>query len=179
MTWFAVRTLPGAQMPQRVYEVETTSSSKGYRIVPSLNARESAIERALSDAGFDHYMPAEKRLIRDRLRTDLYKTRRFALMVGYVFVRDPQDFFTLSQVPGVAGIVGCRGVPLPISIVDILMLRTMEAKAEVEFDKKAIATQRAIRRKAHLHGDKKLKALVDSLDLAGTTSIQIDTKLVA
>ena len=43
-TWYAVRTAPGAQMPQREYIVEKLidengkpRGKKGYRIVPSLN----------------------------------------------------------------------------------------------------------------------------------------------
>ena len=52
MTWNAIRTSPGAQMPQREFAVQTTSRGKGYRIVPSLNPNQSAVERALADAGF-------------------------------------------------------------------------------------------------------------------------------
>src|SRR5690606_23147965 len=95
--WYAVRTVPGSQKPQREFVTEITGSKKGYRIVPSLNPNYSAIELALSKSGFIYYMPAEKRLVRDRRRTDLYKTRRFALMVGYVFVRDPHSFYALQE----------------------------------------------------------------------------------
>lgn len=178
MTWYAIRTHPGAQMPQREYAVETTRSIKGYRIVPSLNATVSAIERALTDAGFVHYMPAEKRLIRDRRRTDLWKARRFALLTGYVFIKGPCNFLRLQEVPGVAGIVGCAGQPLPISLTDILALRTAEALSEVNFDRQAINQQRAIRKRARNQGDKKLMSLVKSLDVVGITTIEIDTPLL-
>lgn len=178
MTWFAIRTFPGAQMPQREYAVETTRSAKGYRIVPSLNATVSAIERALSDAGFIHYMPAEKRLIRDRRRTDLWKARRFALLTGYVFIKGPCNFLRLQEVPGVAGIVGVAGQPLPISLADILVLRSAEAQSEADFDKQAINKQRAIRKRARNHGDKKLMKLVDSLNVTGITTVEIDTALL-
>jgi transcription antitermination factor NusG len=185
MTWFAIRTKAGAQVPQREYAVETTTldkdgrpRGKGYRIVPSLNANVSAIERALTNAGFIHYMPVEKRLIRDRRRTELWKARRFALLTGYVFIKGPCNFLKLQEVPGVAGIVGAAGVPQPIALTDILMLRTEEAKSEAEFDRQAINKQRAIAKRARNQGDKKLKALVKSLDIAGTTTVEIGAALL-
>lgn len=178
MTWYAIRTHPGAQMPQREYAVETTRSAKGYRIIPSLNATVSAIERALTDAGFVHYMPAEKRLIRDRRRTDLWKARRFALLTGYVFIKGPCNFLRLQEVPGVAGIVGCAGQPLPIALADILVLRTAEAQSEADFDRQAINKQKAIRKRARNMGDKKLMKLVDSLNSSGLTTIGIDGALL-
>src|SRR6185312_7958243 len=100
MTWYAVRTKPGSQKPQREYAVEKTRSVKGYRIVPSLNPNLSAVERALSDAKIDYYMPAESRLQRDRVRPYLWKARRFALLVGYTFVRDP-NWYVLAETQGI------------------------------------------------------------------------------
>lgn len=187
MTWYAIRTMPGAQMPQREYHVETTSigadgkpRGKGYRIVPSLDPRQSAIERSLSVAGFTHYMPAEKRLIRDRRKPDLWKARRIPLLQGYVFVKGPCNLFALQNLAGVAGIVGVAGKPLTIEITDILMLRTKEAAAEADFDRQAINKARNLRRSAKNKGDKKLIALIDSLNLAGTTTVTVDgTLLVA
>ncbi len=188
MTWYAIRTMPGAQQPQREYTVEKPSlinpdikgfGRKGYRIVPSLNPSMSAIERALKDAGFVYYMPAEKRLIRDRRKTDLWRTRRFALLLGYVFIKGPCNFLQLQELPGVAGIVGTCGRPMPVSIVDIMMLRTKEARAEAEFDSKNINMQRTIRRKARNQGDKKMTALINSLGVVGITTVEIGQELVA
>jgi transcription antitermination factor NusG len=178
MTWYAIQTKPGAQMPQREYAAETTQSRKGYRIVPSLNPTVSAIERTLTDAGFVCYMPVEKRLIRDRRKPDLWKTRRFALLLGYVFIKGPCNFLRLQELPGVGGIVGTCGKPMPVDIVDILMLRTAEAKSEAEFDRQNINAQRAIRRKARNRGDKKLTALVNSLDVTGITTVEIGQELL-
>ncbi len=135
MTWIAIRTVPGSQKPQREFAVEETSSAKGYRIVPSLNANQSAVERGLEQAGYAHYMPSEKRLVRDRRHTDLYKGRRFALLVGYVFVKGPCDLHQLRKVPGVLDIVSIRGKPMEIDLVDILTLRSMEAIADAQFDR--------------------------------------------
>ncbi len=185
MTWYAIRTMPGAQMPQREFAVEATPLAKngrprgkGYRIVPSLNPRLSAIERALDEAGFIHYMPVEKRLIRDRRKPDLWKTRRFALLLGYVFIKGPCNFLRLQDLPGVAGIVGTCGRPQLVDVVDILTLRTAEAKAEQDFDKHNINYQRSIARKARNQGDKKLKALVDRLDVVGITTVEIGKELL-
>jgi transcription antitermination factor NusG len=175
--WYAVRTIPGSQKPQREFVTEKTNSRKGYRLVPSLNPNYSAIELALSKSGFTYYMPAEKRLVRDRRKTDLFKTRRFALMVGYIFVRDPHSFYALQEVPGVHSVVGIEGRPMPISIVDILDLRGMEAEAEVEFDAQVKKARWTLRKKAKR--DEKLRALVDSLDLAGTFTIPLDSDVLA
>jgi transcription antitermination factor NusG len=180
MTWYAIRTMPGAQMPQREYAVETTESRKGYRIVPSLNPTMSAVERALSDAGFVHYMPAEKRLIRDRKKAGTFKARRIPLLQGYVFIKGPCNFLELENTPGVAGIVGTAGRPLQIDLVDILLLRTKEATAEAEFDREAVARQKKIRWNAKKNGDKALVDLIDSLKNTGTTTVTVDaTRLVA
>jgi len=164
MTWYAVRTAPGSQKPQREYEVEETKSRKGYRIVPSLNPRESAVERALTQAGFVHYMPAEKRMVRDRLRTDLWKVRRFALLVGYVFIKEPHDFERLRDVPGVISVVSNAGRPMAIDLMDILMLRSEEAKAEAEFDRQSRMAVKNIRRKARTHPE--LRKFAAKLELA-------------
>ncbi len=179
MTWYAIRTMRGAQQPQREYTAETTRSAKGYRLVPSLNPRQSAIERALSQGGFTHYMPAEKRLIRDRRKPDLWKARRFPLLLGYVFIKGPCNFLQLQELPGVAGIVGTCGRPMPVSIVDIMMLRTKEARAEATFDRDSINTQRSIMRKARLQGDQKMTALINSLGVVGITTVEIGQDLVA
>ncbi len=162
--WYAVKTKPGAQMPQREYAVETTRSRKGYRIVPSLNANLSAVERALSDAGFTHYMPAEKRLIRDRRHTNLWKPRRFALLVGYVFVRGPLDFLALEGVSGVEQIVKVQGVPMPVDLLDILTLRSMEAVAEEQFDRMSEIAYKTLRSKAK--NDPRLRSILHKLGQA-------------
>lgn len=184
MTWYAVRTIPGAQKPQREYVVESTTigadgrpRGKGYRILPSLNPNVSAVERALSNNGFRHWMPAEKRLIRDRRHTELWKTRRFALMVGYVFVHDPHDFRLLEEVPGVAHLVKTGlGEPLPIDLADILVVRAMEAQAEVEFDHKSKEARRQLRKKAK--HDPRLKMLTEKLDTAGTITVPLGSEIL-
>ena len=123
MSWYAIRTGPGAQMPQREYAVEPTTldkngrpTGKGYRIVPSLNPRVSAVERALSDAGFAFYMPSEFKVIRNRKKTATYTTRRYPLLPGYVFVHGVEDWLSLTSLPGVSGVVGIDGVPLKVSV---------------------------------------------------------------
>ena len=134
MTWYAIQTLPGAQMPQREFEVEPTTlgkdgkpRGKGYRIVPSLNPEVSAIERALTDAGFVHYMPVDFKVIRDRKKTSTYKLRRFPLLKSYVFVTSCAG---IRDVPGVGAIIGTEHAPYPVNILDILALRTIEAKSQ-------------------------------------------------
>lgn len=176
--WFCIRTVPGSQKPQREFTVETTRSRKGYRIVPSLNPNISAIELALSQRGLTYWMPTEKRLVRDRRKTDLWRTRRFALLVGYIFVRGPLDWLKLSETPGVLGIVAnAEGEPLPIDFMDLLMLRSAEAEAEVVFDQAAKNARHRLRKKAK--SDEKLQKLVAFLDLAGLYSVPVDSEVLA
>lgn len=174
--WYAVKADPGSQKPQREYTVEKTDSKrskKGYRIVPSLNPNISAIELALQKNGFEVYMPSEKRLIRDRRHTDLWKPRRFALLVGYVFVHEPHNWRLLEETNGVGGIVkDLSGTPLAMEWVDILMLRGMEAEAEVEFDRRSRLARQDIRKKARK--DPRLQKLIGKLDIAGKFTVSLD-----
>lgn len=175
--WYAIRTEPGSQKPRREYAVEQTATDKdgkpkgkGYRIVSSLNPNMSAIETALEAEGFDCWMPAEKRLVRDRKHTDLWKVRRFALMVGYVFVKEPHDFGKLMNTPGVQDIVkNGNGEPLAIDFLDILTVRAAEAEADVEFDRRSRLARQTLRKNAKT--DPRLKKLVDKLDIAGTVTV--------
>jgi transcription antitermination factor NusG len=146
-------------MPQREYIVKSTSlgadgrpRGKGYRIVPSLDPNVSAVERALSNEGFSYYMPVERRLVRDRKKTDLWKPRRFALLLGYIFVKDVEDWVRLEETAGIASVVRNQGRPLSIPVAEIEMLREMEAEAEAKLQKlieqRAAAARRLPRRKA-------------------------------
>jgi len=178
--WYAVKTIPGAQKPQREYSVEPTALNddglprgKGYRIIPSLNPNQSAVERSLSRAGFVYYMPAEKRLIRDRRHTDLWKVRRFALLVGYVFVLNPHSFDELGSTQGVAGIVSDPfGAPYRIGLMDILAIRQAEAECEVDFDYRSQRARQVLRKNAKK--DARLQMLVKKLDIAGTMTVNLD-----
>lgn len=138
--WYAVRTVPGAQLPQREYATEPTAlgkdgkpRGKGYRIVVSLDPRKSAIEKSLSDAGFSYYMPAEYRAVRERRRTKAYTVRRFPMLQGYVFVHGVTDFGKLADVAGVAEIVMSGGNPAAIiGNGDILTLLAIEGRSQAE-----------------------------------------------
>lgn len=178
--WYAIRTVPGAQKPEREYLVEKTDSKrgKGYRIVPSLNPNLSAVERALSNNKFTYYMPAEKRLIRDRRHTDLWKPRRFALMVGYVFVHDPHSWHLLEQTAGVHEIVkDSYGNPYAIDLIDILRIRTAEAESEVLFDRQSLRARQDVRKRAKK--DPRLQMLIAKLDIAGTITFPMDKDFAA
>ncbi|WP_426235836.1 transcription termination/antitermination protein NusG [Pararhizobium sp. DWP1-1-3] len=184
MSWYAVQTVPGAQKPRREYVVERTGRDgekprgKGYRIVPNLNHEVSAIEKALTDNGFQCYMPAEKRLVRDRKHTDLWKVRRFALMVGYVFVREPHNWDLLKATYGVAGIVKDQnGRPMAIDIVDVMKIRSAEADSEVEFDRRSRLARQVLRKSAKT--DPRLQMLIKKFDIAGTISVPLDIATIA
>ena len=176
--WYAVRTVPGSQKPQREYEVEATRSRKGYRITPKLNPGISAVERALTNAGFIHYMPAEKRLVRDRKHTDLWKPRRFALLVGYVFILNPTDFRRLEDVDGVSHVVkDAGGVPLRIDLLDILQLRQAESVAEAFFDVQSQRARKTVRLKAKR--DPRLMKIVRKLEMVDDATILMERCVLA
>jgi len=178
MSWYAIRTVPGSQKPQREFVVEKTGSHKGYRIVPSLNPTMSAIEKALGANGFVYYMPAEKRLQRDRLKPYLWKTRRFALMVGYIFVRDPHDWMVLMDTPGVAGVVANEdGRPKVVDFLDMLKIRSAEGDAESVFDDDQRKARQGLRKAAKKNPE--LKKLVDEFDIAGTISAIVGSSELA
>lgn len=164
MTWHAIRTLPGAQMPQREYQVEPTEAAlngkprgKGYRIVPSLNPKMSAVERSLWDAGYRFYMPSEYKVIRNRSKTNTYTIRRFAMLQGYVFVTGVEDWLTLRGLPGVDGVVAIDGAPLPIHIADIMKLRAVEAASEAKADREVERMNAAAKASVVKAADKALK----------------------
>ncbi|RWF41604.1 MAG: hypothetical protein EOS46_27820 [Mesorhizobium sp.] len=176
MTWFAIRTLPGAQRPQREFSVESTRDpdakgrGKGYRIVPNINQNMSAIERALSDAGIICYMPSERRLVRDRLKPYLWKTHRFAMLVGYVFVRDP-NWDKLHDIAGIAGVVSINGEPLPVDFFDILKVWDAETSGLEGFNEDVRKARQSLRKLAKR--DPAIRKIVDSLDIAGTISVPL------
>lgn len=117
--WYAVKAKPNTQR-QAAPRVGETISRKG----------EFIIERHLRDAGFDVFMPSTVREVRHH-RTEQYMVKRFPLMVGYAFVRDPRDFYSLSDCDGVSAILGVAGCPLRIPTASIEAIKAAE---EVERD---------------------------------------------
>jgi transcription antitermination factor NusG len=176
MTWYALVTIPGAQLPKREYKTEITRSWKGYRLAVATNHDLSAIERELEARGLEYYMPTEKRLVRDRRHTDLWKIRRFALMVGYVFIRRPVSWDRVMETPGVQGVVrSAEGQPLPIDIMDILMMRAMEAEYDAKFDLQSKNARAKLRKQAKT--DPRLKKLIGVLDTAGKFTVPANSEL--
>lgn len=99
-------------------------------------------------------------------------------MVGYMFVQDPENWPKLLEVPGVAGVVrGMDGRPLPVDIVDMLMVRSMEALAQEEFDRQVKRAQSIVRRKAK--DNPRLKRLVAEFDKAGIMTLPVAAALAA
>lgn len=147
MNWYAIRTAPGAQMPQREYWAEPSVSAiagrprgKGYRIRSSVNPTKSAVELALDAAGVVHYMPAEYSAVRNRQKKGVYEVRRFAMLKGYAFVSEietDEDWARVLYAAGVQGAVCNAGEPFPISSMDIHRLRMYEANSRMEAEAKA------------------------------------------
>ena len=151
MTWYAIRTMPGAQMPKREYWAEPAERSrKGYHIRSGIASDYSAVELALKDAGFTYYMPVEFTAVRNRHNRGVYELRRFALLKGYLFVAElaDEDWPRLMAVPGVSGVVGYHGKPFPIGALDLFRLRMYEANSRAEATAKAAGLSTAVERLA-------------------------------
>lgn len=146
-----------------MYSAEAFKVRKGYRLVSSVNHTVSSIEKALMDAGFDCWMPSESRLIRDRRLPYLFKPRRFALLPGYILVREPRSFDALLQVPGVQDFVrNGEGYPAPMSIKDVVSIRRAEARQEVVSDKTQRGAEADLR--AAAKADPDIKRIIAGLD---------------
>lgn len=169
MTWYAIRTKPGAQQPKREYWTESENEHgkpvggrKGYRVVSGLASDHSAVELALKDAGFTYYMPVEFCAVRNRHKSGLYEMRRFALLKGYLFVADLSDRdwprllggVGTTGVPGIQGVVANNGKPLIVSAMDLFRLRMVEqnsrAEAQAKVDSLSKAADRIAREKKKL-----------------------------
>lgn len=129
--WYAVKLRPGTQRAAKP-RVGEPEDRKG----------EFIIERSLRDAGFDIFMPSMRKEVRHH-RTNEFMERRFALLIGYVFVKlaspDP-NFFALSRCDGVTAILGAAGRPMVIPTQHINALITAEDEADEHFER-----QRGIR----------------------------------
>jgi len=150
--WFAIKTMPGFQTPNRerwsvpsVSAIDGHARGRGYTMASGLDPSRSKIEANLDAAGFIHYMPAEYRAVRNRQKAGVYELRRFALLKGYMFVEIANDagWYRLYDVVGVQGVVDNCGKPFAISPIDLFRLRMFEqnskaaAKASAESLSKA------------------------------------------
>lgn len=149
MIWYAIRTVPGFQVPVRERWKEPTASAlagvtrgAGYRIATSINPETTVIEAELARAGFTHYMPAEFMAVRNRHNKGVYELRRFALLKGWTFVSEVEDgqWLRLCGVPGVHSVVAdASGRALPIGSIDIHRLRMYEQNSRAEARAKVAA----------------------------------------
>lgn len=174
MSWYAIRTMPGAQMPKREYwpvsedeEGNPLRGKKGYRIVSGANPDYSAVELALKDKGLSFYMPVEYAAVRNRHKKHTYELRRFAMLKGYMFVEavDDPDCVPWSAAIGVNGVRGFvadySGRPFAISTMDLHRLRMIEdssrREAEAKVKSLSTATERIAReqRKTAARGAKR------------------------
>lgn len=170
MTWFAIRTLPGFQTPNRERWPEPSASAingrprgRGYTIASALDPTRSKVEANLDEAKFIHYMPVEYLAVRNRSKAGLYELRRFAMLKGYMFVEvaTDADWYRLYDVVGVHGVVENCGKPFAIGSLDLFRLRMYEqnskavAKAKAESLSKATDRLEREKRKHVIRGTRK------------------------
>lgn len=133
--WYAIRLKPNAQRPAKQ------------------DPRLTNIELSLTQEGFEHYMPLERReIIHHRTKKPIDK--RYPLIPGYAFVCDTDDWLRLSKCDFVAGVLGVRGTPIPLIPTVIEQIRDAEAVILSEYERqKALRRQRdkeAEERKKHI-----------------------------
>lgn len=133
--WYAIRLKPSAQRPAKQ------------------DPRLTNIELSLSQEGFEHYMPLERReIIHHRTKKPIDK--QYPLIPGYAFVCDPYDWLKLHQCDFVAGVLGVRGTPISLLPTVIDGIRDAEAVILAEYERqKAMRRQRdreAEERKKHI-----------------------------
>ncbi|NNH46222.1 hypothetical protein HLI03_32055 [Rhizobium laguerreae] len=94
--WFAVKAAPGSQ--------RSPSAPVNDDRPPCL----SLIERNLSNAGFESFMPTYRIVVKHHRNKKLIE-RRFPIFTGYVFVNLPtQRFVPVEAVEGVGKLLKCR-----------------------------------------------------------------------
>lgn len=129
--WYAVRTAPGAQRPDK------------------RDDRFTKLERELIDRGFDCYQPMEVwETPHHRSKKILVKKK--PLIPGYAFVTSVTNFWDLSECKTVSGVLGIEGEPMRIMPKEIDAIREAEIaifeELATERRRRAAAKQRVTRR---------------------------------
>lgn len=89
---------------------------------------EKKVAAALSDRGFDEYLPL---IARESQWHDRRKRILWPLFPGYVFVRfSPEEAAAVVAVPGVVSIVSVAGSPASIPESDLTNIRALVAAAD-------------------------------------------------
>lgn len=99
--------------------------------------RFTRVERDLMDGGFDFYMPVEVSDVVHH-RTKKLVQKRAALIPGYVFVTGITNFWALSEIRTVAGVIsGMDGRPLSMDGHEVDRIREAETAifAELALDR--------------------------------------------
>ena len=130
-TWYAVRTAPGAQRPDK------------------RDDRFTKLERELTDHGFDCYQPMEMRDIVHH-RSKKLITKSYPLIPGYAFVTGVTNFWALSECKTVSGVLGIEGEPMTIMPREIEAIREAERsifeELATERRRRAMARRKVTRR---------------------------------
>lgn len=89
---------------------------------------EKKVSAALSDRGFDEYLPL---IARESQWHDRRKRISWPLFPGYVFARfSPEQAGQVVGVPGVVNVVSVAGSPAPIPDTDIANIRALVAAVD-------------------------------------------------
>jgi transcription antitermination factor NusG len=128
MTWYAVRITPKASR-EAVRLRYFRGKRNGLHVVRQPVENKFAVEQDLLEQGFTCYSPIETLEI-IRHRTKKLATVRRLLLPGYVFVQNPHDWQALTEVRGIAGVLGSGGIPIIIRDKDIADLKQSEAENE-------------------------------------------------
>lgn len=119
--WYVIRLKPGA-----------ARDAKRRSWHPARVGPVSIVEQALSDAGFEHYLPRLRMEILHH-RTNKIITKAYPLYTGYAFVRVPDgDHERVRGCDGVASVLGIRGEPW--AIPESVIVDSRQGEAEGRFN---------------------------------------------
>lgn len=127
LSWYVVRTAPGAQRPD------------------PRDPRFSRVELELTEKSFSCYMPIEvKDIIHHRTKKQIAKW--FPLIPGYVFVQGVTDFEKLEKSRGVAETVRVQTRPIVLQQAEVDLIRLAEMAVFDELANSRVASMLASRR---------------------------------
>lgn len=132
--WYAVALRPGATNKARTYRKEPCKNERGYRFITVLE-QEAEIERQCLREGVKLYLPMMAKEARGR-RSKAWEVREAPMIPGFAFIEEPTSFMMLDKVDAISSVLGVNGTPCRVPSHEIETLKTEEAAARAEIERK-------------------------------------------
>lgn len=121
MTWYAITISPSSMHISKHIRLQRGPRG-GLKRIAMYDDAFFQIERDLAAEGFNSFVPSETKIIRDR-KNGGHILKRFPMLRGYAFVKNPHDWMALTGIAGVQGVLGSGNTPLRIQDADIAVMR--------------------------------------------------------